>query len=166
MHVAQDRENPLVSRIGIGSQVWWSRSDGQREERRGVRNHTNHWAGCVGNDTNGSNGDVRTRCRGVWGRSDACTSSPVWGSGSGHRVQSRAHEAVRPARARAGLVLDSNNHKVYSIAANKINVFEGSYVVSDEEMQWEMRRSAQAILIEQEEAARLLIQAGVFACID
>ena len=46
MHVAQDRENPLVSRIGIGSQVWWSRSDGQREERRGVRNHTNHWAGC------------------------------------------------------------------------------------------------------------------------
>ena len=46
MHVAQDRENPLVSRIGIGSQMWWSRSDGQREERRGVRNHTNHWAGC------------------------------------------------------------------------------------------------------------------------
>ena len=57
---------------------------------------------CVENDTNGSNGNVRTRCRGVWGRSDACTSSPVWGSGSGHRVQSRAHEAVRPARARAG----------------------------------------------------------------
>ena len=46
MHVAQDRENPLVSRIGIGSQVWWSRSDGQREERWDVRNHTNHWAGC------------------------------------------------------------------------------------------------------------------------
>ena len=46
--------------------------------------------------------NVRTRCRGVWGRSVAGTSSPVWGSGSGHRVQSRAHEAVRPARARAG----------------------------------------------------------------
>ena len=47
MHVAQDREKPLVSRTGKGrSKRCWSRSDGQREERRGVRNHTNHWAGC------------------------------------------------------------------------------------------------------------------------
>ena len=45
MHVVQDRENPLVSRIGKGSQVWWSRSDGQREERRDLRNHTKSLGG-------------------------------------------------------------------------------------------------------------------------
>ena len=72
------------------------------DEELGVLAKIAKHEGRVGNDTNGHNGNVRTRCRGVWGRSVACTSSPVWGSGSGHRVQCRAHEAVRPARARAG----------------------------------------------------------------
>ena len=46
MHVAQDREKPLVSRIGKGrGKGCWSRSDGQREERRDLRNHTKSLGG-------------------------------------------------------------------------------------------------------------------------